>query len=196
MRLEGKIEVVCAEKKQCEEELNGKIRVAEDELKIKKNESDAIKQSLEEHKEHLNKLVTKVSELDVVVEEKQSAILAREETIKEITGKLDQEVEKASTLEKEMRALLENQSSEYVHSLERIRNDLKQEYEENKEQLKNNYEQIFAKMEEEHRASRQEIEAELESLKGMVESLEQLNQVKDEEHEALLAEQGLSLIHI
>lgn len=190
LRLEGKIEVVCAEKKQCEEELNGKIRVAEDELKIKKNESDAIKQSLEEHKEQLNKLVTKVSELDVVVEEKQSAILSREQTIKEITGKLDQEVEKASTLEKEMRALLENQSSEYVHSLERIRNDLKQEYEENKEQLKNNYEQIFAKMEEEHRASRDEVEAELESLKGMVENLEQLNQVKDEEHEALLAEQA------
>lgn len=190
LRLEGEIEVVCAEKKQREEELNGKIRVVEDELQIKKNESDAIKQSLEVHKEELNKHVTKVSELDVIVEEKQTAILAREETIKEITSKLDQEVEKASTLEKEMRALLENQSSEYVHSLERIRNDLKQEYEENKEQLKKNYEKIFAKMEEEHRTSREEIEAELESLKGMVENLEQLNQVKDEDHEALLAEQA------
>ena len=43
-------------------------------------------------------------------------------------------------------------------------------------------------MEEEHRVSCEEKKAEVESLKGMVENLEQLNQLKDEEYEVLIAE--------
>lgn len=188
VRLEGNVEAVSAEKQQLEDEFKAKIRVFENELHREKNENAAVKQTLEERKEELNQHVTKVRELNGIVEEKKSTILEREQTIKEITSKLDQEVEKASTLEKEMRALFENQSSEYVHSLERIRNDLKQEYEENKEQLKKNYENIFAKMEEDHRVSREEFEAEVESLKGMVENLEQLSQLKDEEREVLITD--------
>lgn len=186
----GKIEEVYSEKQKLVDEFEAKRKVLEEELQTEKGEGAAIKQLLEEHKEELNKHITKVQELGDTVQEKQSTITAREETISEVTNKLDQEIEKASRLEKEMRALMENQSSEYVHSLERIRNDLKQEYEENKEQLKKNYENIFAKMEEEHRVSREEIEAEVESLKGMVENLEQLNQLKDEEHEVLMTEQA------
>ena len=185
-----RIEEVYSDKQKLVDELEAKRKVLEEGLQTEKGESAAIKQLLEEHKEELDKHVTRVQELDNIVQEKQSTITAHEETISEVTNKLDQEIEKASRLEKEMRALMENQSSEYVHSLERIRNDLKQEYEENKQQLKKNYENIFAKMEEEHRVSRGEIEAEVESLKGMVENLEQLNQLKDEEHEVLMTEQA------
>ena len=190
VKLEGKIEEVHSDKQRLVEEFEAKRKVLEEELLSEKSESAVIKQTLEEHKEELNRHVTKVQELDGIVLEKESTITAHEETISEVTSKLDQEIEKASRLEKEMRALMENQSSEYVHSLERIRNDLKQEYEENKEQLKKNYENIFAKMEEEHRVSREEIEAEVASLKGMVENLEQLNQLKDVEHEVLMTEQA------
>ena len=185
-----RIEEVYSEKQKLVDEFEAKRKVLEEELQTEKGEGAVIKQMLKEHKEELNKHITKVQELGETVQEKQSTITAHEETISEVTNKLDQEIEKASRLEKEMHALMENQSSEYVHSLERIRNDLKQEYEENKEQLKKNYENIFAKMEEEHRVSREEIEAEVESLKGMVENLEQLNQLKDEEHEVLMTEQA------
>ena len=190
VRLEGKIEEIHSDKQRLVDEFEAERKVLEDELQAEKNECTAIKQTLEERKEELKKHVTKVQELEGVVLEKDSTIIADKETINEVTSKLDQEIEKASRLEKEMRALMENQSSEYVHSLERIRMELKQEYEENKEQLKKNYENIFAKMEEEHRVSREEIEAEVESLKGMVENLEQLNQLKDEEHEVLMTEQA------
>ena len=189
LKLEGKIEEVYADKQKLVDEFDVKRKVLEDQLLSEKNESAAIKQTLQETKEDLNRNVTKLQELDGIVLEKESTITAHEKTINVVTTKLDQEIQKASRLEKEMRALMQNQSSEYVHSLERIRNDLKQEYEENKEQLKKNYENIFAKMEEEHRASREEIEAEVESLKGMVENLEQLNQLKDEEHDVLMTEQ-------
>lgn len=189
MRLEEKVQGVCSEKQTLIEEFEAKRKALEDELQTEKSESATNKQALKENKEKLNKHVAKVQELDTIVQEKQNIITAREETINEVTVKLDEQIEKASRLEKEMRALMENQSSEYVHNLERIRNDLKEEYEENKEQLKKNYENIFAKMEEEHRVSREEIEAEVESLKGMVENLEQLNQLKDEEHEVLMTEQ-------
>lgn len=189
VKLQGKVEEAFADKRRLTDEFEAKIKVLEDELMSEKNESAAIKQMIEEQNQELNKHVTRLQEMESIVLGKESTITTQKETIDVVTNKLDQEIEKTSRLEKEMRALMENQSSEYVHSLERIRNDLKQEYEENNEQLKKNYENIFAKMEEEHRVSREEIEAEVESLKGMVENLEQLNQLKDEEHEGLMTEQ-------
>lgn len=190
VKLEGKLEEVCADRQRLVDAFEAKKQVMEDELLSEKNESVAVKQTLEETKEVLDSHVTKLQELDGIVLEKESTITAHEETIKEVSSERDLEKGKASRLEKEIRALMENQSSEYVHNLERIRNDLKQEYEETTEQLKKNYENIFTKMEDEHRISREEIEAEVESLKGMVENLEQLNQLKDEEHDVLMTEQA------
>ncbi|XP_078360672.1 LOW QUALITY PROTEIN: uncharacterized protein LOC144645082 [Oculina patagonica] len=190
VNLEGKLDEVYADRQRLVDAFEEKKKVLEDELLSEKNERATAEQTLEETKQVLNNHVTKLQELDSAVLEKESTITAHEETIKEVSGELGLEKDKASRLEKEIRALMENQSSEYVHNLERIRNDLKQEYEETTEQLKKNYENIFTKMEEEHRISREEIEAEVESLKGMVENLEQLNQLKDEEHEVLMTEQA------
>lgn len=190
VNLEGKLDEVYADRQRLVDAFEEKKKVLEDELLSEKTERATAEQTLEETKEVLNNHVTKLQELDSSVLEKESTITAHEETIKEVNSELGLQKDKASRLEKEMRALMENQSSEYVHNLERIRSDLKQEYEETTEQLKKNYENIFAKMEEEHRISREEIEAEVESLKGMVENLEQLNQLKDEEHEVLMTEQA------
>lgn len=190
VKLEGKLEEAYTDRQRLVDAFEEKKKVLEDELLSVQNESATMKQTLEETKEVLNNHETKLQELDSIVLEKNSTITAHEETIKEVSSELDIEKGKASTLEKEMRALMENQSLEYVHNLERIRSELKQEYEETTEQLKKNYENIFAKMEDEHRISREEIEAEVESLKGMVENLEQLNQLKDEEHEVLMSEQA------
>ena len=188
--LEGKLDEVCADRKRLVEAFEEKKKLLEDELIYEKNEKAATLKALEENKEEVNKHITKVQELDSTVLEKESTIAAHEETIKEVGHELGIEKDKVSRLEKEMQLLMENQSSEYVHSLERIKNDLKQEYDETTEQLKKNYENIFAKMEDEHRISREEIEAEVASLKGMVENLEQLNQLKDEEHEVQMTEQA------
>jgi len=190
VKLEGKLEEAYSDRQRLVDAFEEKKKVLQDELVSMKNESATIKQTLEETKEEVNNHATKLQELDSIVLEKNNTITAHEETIKEVSSELDVEKDKASRLEKEMRALMQNQSSEYVHNLERIRSELKQEYEETTEQLKKNYENIFAKMEDEHRISREEIEAEVESLKGMVENLEQLNQLKDEEHEVQMTEQA------
>lgn len=190
VNLEGKLEEAYSDRRRLVEAFEEKKKLLQDELLSERHERATLKQNLEETEEELNNHVTKVQELDSIVVEKGNTIIAQEETIKEVSSELDLEKGKASRLEKEIQALMENQSSEYVHNLERIRNDLKQEYEETTQQLKKNYENIFAKMEDEHRISREEIEAEVESLKGMVENLEQLNQLKDEEHEALMTEQA------
>ena len=190
VKLEGKLEESYTDRKRLIDAFEEKKKMLEDELLSVRNESATMKQTLEETKEEVNSHVTKLQELDSIVLEKSNTITAHEETIKEVSSELDVEKGKASRLEKEMRALMQNQSSEYVHNLERIRSELKQEYEETTAQLKKNYENIFAKMEDEHRISREEIDAEVESLKGMVENLEQLNQLKDEEHEVLMTEQA------
>lgn len=190
VKLEGKLEEAYTDRQRLVDAFEEKKKLLEDELLSVKSENVAMQQTLEETKEVVLNHVTKLQELDNIVLEKDSTITAHEETIKEVSSELDVEKSKASRLEKEMRALMQNQSSEYVHNLERIRTELKQEYEETTGQLKKNYENIFAKMEDEHRISREEIEAEVESLKGMVENLEQLNQLKDEEHEMQMTEQA------
>ena len=190
VKLESKLEEAYTDRQLLVDAFEEKKKVLEDELLSVRNESATMKQTLEETQEEVNNHVTKLQELDSIVLEKNNTITAHEETIKEVSSELDVEKGKACRLEKEMRTLMQNQSSEYVHNLERIRSELKQEYEETTEQLKKNYENIFAKMEDEHRISREEIDAEVESLKGMVENLEQLNQLKDEEHEALMTEQA------
>lgn len=190
VKLEGKLEEAYSDRQRLVDAFEEKKKVLEDELLCVRSESATMKQTLAEAQEEVNNHVTKLQELDSIVLEKNNTITTHEETIKEVSSERDVEKGKASRLEIEMRTLMQNQSSEYVHNLERIRSELKQEYEETTEQLKKNYENLFAKMEDEHRISREEIEAEVESLKGMVENLEQLNQLKDEEHEALMTEQA------
>ena len=170
------------------DEFEAKTKVLEDELRSGKNESTKMTLKISQQEDELTKHAVKLQEMDNLVAEKENTLASAAEKLNDVNKELVVEKDKSCKLEKDIQALLESQSSEYVHSLERLRNDLKQEYEENTQQLKKNYENIFAKMEDEHRVARQEKEAELESLKGMVENLEQLNQLKDEEYEVAMTE--------
>ena len=187
---EESLEDARVENKNVIEEYEAKAKVLETELQNEKEEKAKLKKTVEAQQEELSQSETKLKEINELMSDKEHVITDYEVKVKEIAEQLESEKGKTSKLEKELQGVLDNQGSEYVQNLGRIKSDLKEEYEETTRQLKKNYENLFNKTEEEHRANREEMEAEMVTLKGMVDNLEQLNQLKDEEYEVLIREQA------
>ena len=177
------------EKKRIFEEFHQRAKQLEEQLVIERNEVKKLRLIVDSNEEELIKDKANLKELRELVEQKENVIEEIENKIKQTEEKLLDEERKSTKLAKELESLLKTQSADYINSLERVKEDLKQEYDESNIQLKKNYESIFARMEEEQKVKREEMETEIETLKGMVDNLEQLNQLKDEEHEVLMKEQ-------
>ena len=174
-------------------ELKQQIKLLEEQVSDEKNHSTKLQLIIELNKNEMTEDKTKLREILQLVEEKDKVIEECKNEIKQMEEKLQDDINMSVNRQKELESHLKNQTADYSNSLERVKKDLKQEYEESNIQLKKNYENIFARMEEEQKAKVEEMETEIETLKGMVDNLEQLNQLKDEEQEVLMREQAKNL---
>lgn len=176
-------------------DMEERIKLLKDQLINEENEATKLRLVIDSNDKETAEDRIKLKQLEQCVEEKDEVVKTFEKEIRHMEEKLMDEVTKSTKRDEELNLLLKTKSADYVSSLERVKEDLKQEYEESIMQLKKNYESIFARMEEEQKVKIKEMETEIETLKGMVDNLEQLNQLKDEEHEVLMKEQAENFVN-
>jgi hypothetical protein len=169
------------------EEVRQKLTLLSTDLQSERELNSNLKQRIGEQNNEIQSQGQKLSEINAVVIKKDNVINECENKVKVVEEELILEKEKSSNLEKELGIIKDSKSSDVLQSIEQMKKELN-EHEQSNERLKESYEGILSKKEDENRIKSDEFQAEIVTLKGMVENLEQLNQLKDEDKEIQLKE--------
>ncbi|XP_031563263.1 COP1-interactive protein 1-like [Actinia tenebrosa] len=170
------------------EEVCEKLTMLSTDLQNEREVNSNLKEKIEKQNQEIESQDHKLDEIKGVVTKKDHVINEYENKFKAVQEELILEKEKSSNLVKELEIIKDSESSNVLQSIEQMKKELNKQHEESNEKLKESYESLLSKKEEENRVKSDELQAEIVTLKGMVENLEQLNQLKDEDKELQLKE--------
>lgn len=156
-------------------------------LRTEKELNITLTKTIEDQVNEIKSREDKLVEITDLVTNKNTCIAEKDGRINEVTEELILEKKKSAELEKEL-VVFKGTDGTIVQRMEQMRIDLNEMHENNNQLLKENYESILSQKFEEHRVQTEEFEAEIVTLKGMVDNLEQLVQLKDEDREIQLKE--------
>lgn len=170
------------------EDVCEKLALLTTDLQNERESNSNLKHKIEKQIQKIESQGQKLVEIKDVVTQKDHVISQCENKFKAVQEELILEKEKSSNLEKELEIIKDSKSSDVLESIEEMKKELRKQHEQSNEKLKESYESILYKKDEENRVKADEFQAEIVTLKGMVDNLEQLNQLKDEDKDIQLKE--------